>query len=114
MKYILNIGREVAEQFTLLSVSDILESLRSVGFDIQGSLLASSTEPTLVVECSHPNSREVPQLVEVVSEQLYQDCIALYSVKHDTLHLFGPRAEKWLPVNRSYFVLPNGSKLSNQ
>src|SRR5690606_29512462 len=67
----------------------------------------SDTEPTLVVECDATDAQ-----VHNLSVMLEQDCIAVWDRMHREGRLVGPRKEKWGEFNPEFFLLPNGSRLS--
>lgn len=69
----------------------------------------SDTEQTVVFEALIPADHSV----YAVAEALDQDCIALWDRMGNEGRLVGPRAAKWGDFNPEYFILPNGSRLSN-
>jgi hypothetical protein len=110
MAYILNIGLAV-EGKKNLTVSEVLDAC--VDFDIEVinyAVFESDSEPTLVAKVS-----KVPGVctsVNYASISLGQDCIGVYSPATNTGALIGPRADKWGEFNPEYFLLLDGSRLS--
>lgn len=110
--YILNIGLNSASG--VIPAEQARKVLRAYGFSIlREALLESDTEPTLVVEVStgFATTLAVLQLLYQVSEELKQDCIAVYRGLTGGA-LVGPRADAWGPFNPEYFLLLDGRRLS--
>lgn len=111
---IVNIGLNTADG--AIAIEEARKVLRAYGFWIlREALLESDTEPTLVAEVSNLRAvypLTILQLLYQVSEELKQDCIAVYC--GDTLGgaLVGPRADAWGPFNPEYFLLLDGRRLS--
>lgn len=115
--FILNIGLNTPDG--AIAVEEARKVLRAYGFSIlREALLESDTEPTLVAEVAtgFATTLTVLQLLYQVSEELKQDCIAVY--REYTLGgalvgaLVGPRADAWGPFNPEYFLLLDGRRLS--
>ena len=112
--FILNIGLNTADG--AIAVEEAREALRAYGFSIlREALLESDTEPTLVAELTTgfatTTTTTVLQLLYQVSEDLDQDCIAVYRGLTGGA-LVGPRADAWGPFNPEYFLLLDGRRLS--
>lgn len=67
----------------------------------------SDTEPTLVVECDATDAQ-----VHELSIMLEQECIAVWDRMHREGRLVGPLKHKWGEFDPEFFLLPNGSRLS--
>ena len=111
--FILNIGLNTADG--AITAEQARETLRAYGFSIlREALLESDTEPTLVAEVAtgFATALTVLQLLYQVSEELDQDCIAVYRELTGGGALVGPRADAWGPFNPEYFLLLDGRRLS--
>ena len=110
--FILNIGLNTADG--AIAVEEARKTLRAYGFSIlREALLESDTEPTLVAEVAtrFATTITVLQPLYQVSEELKQDCIAVYRGLTGGA-LVGPRADAWGPFNPEYFLLLDGRRLS--
>lgn len=137
MKYILNIGRAVAGSDRLLTVMEIHDALRAEGFTIlHSSTHLSGTEPTQVVEVDdHGADFRKPSIYSELAEKwlsmekactvqinwgcrlavrLHQEAIAVWCPALNAGGLRGPQVFKWGSFNPEFFVMPNGTKLSEQ
>lgn len=112
--FILNIGLNTAGG--AIAIEEARKALRAYGFSIlREALLESDTEPTLVAEVATgfaTTTLTVLQLLYQVSEELEQDCIAVYREYALGGVLVGPRADAWGPFNPEYFLLLDGRRLS--
>lgn len=86
--------------------SAIISDLQDVGFDVQGySIVMSSTEPTLVVQCSADMPYgAIRALVGTVATRYAQDCVALSYDAGATGELIGQYVELWGEFNPKYFI----------
>lgn len=111
-KYILNIGRKVGGRKTLLRWSTVIKAVELASFDIVAvhEYAPVGGEPTLVIECSRSYHRLFAEL-ELVSDGLRQDCIAIWNGTSGAL--VGPRSAKWGPFKAEHFILPNGNTLES-
>lgn len=110
--FILNIGLNTTDG--AITIEEARKTLRAYGFSIlREALLESDTEPTLVAEVAtgFATTLTVLQLLYQVSEELKQDCIAVYRELTGGA-LVGPRADAWGPFNPEYFLLLDGRRLS--
>lgn len=108
--FILNIGLNTADG--AIAVEEVRKVLRAYGFSIlREALLESDTEPTLVAEVATGFATAL-QLLYQVSEELKQDCIAVYRELTGGGALIGPRAAEWGPFNPEFFLLLDGRRLS--
>lgn len=110
--FILNIGLNTA--VGAITPDEARETLRAYGFSIlRDAVLESDTEPTLVAEVAtgFATALTVLQLLYQVSEELKQDCIAVYRELIGGA-LIGPRAAEWGPFNPEFFLLLDGRRLS--
>ena len=113
IKFIVNIGLNTTDG--AITVEEARTTLRAYGFSIlREALLESDTEPTLVAEVAtgFATALTVLQLLYKVSEELKQDCIAVYRELTGGGALIGPRAAEWGPFNPEYFLLLDGRRLS--
>lgn len=111
--FILNIGLNSPKG--AIPAEQARQALRAYGFSIlREALLESDTEPTLVAEVAtgFATPLTVLQLLYQVSEELKQDCIAVYREYTLGGALIGPRAAEWGPFNPEYFLLLDGRRLS--
>lgn len=113
--YILNIGLNTTDG--VIAIEKARKVLRAYGFSIlREALLESDTEPTLVAEAEMATWFAAPltvlQRLYQVSEELDQDCIAVYHGLTGGGALVGPRADAWGPFNPEYFLLLDGRRLS--
>ena len=111
--FILNIGLNTADG--AIAIEEARKVLRAYGFSIlREALLESDTEPTLVAEVAtgFATTLTVLQLLYQVSEELKQDCIAVYRGLTRGGALIGPRAAEWGPFNPEFFLLLDGRRLS--
>jgi hypothetical protein len=110
MAYILNIGlaRDGKENLTAL---DALVSLSCADIKVvEAKVYDSDSEPTLVARVSKETFLRTA--VNWVAIGLEQDCIGLYDAITGKGQLIGPRADKWGEFNPEYFLLLDGSRLS--
>lgn len=111
--FIVNIGLNTADG--AITPEQARETLRAYGFSIlREALLESDTEPTLVAEVAtgFTTHLTVLQLLYRVSEELDQDCIAVYRGLALGGALVGPRADAWGHFNPAFFLLLDGRRLS--
>jgi len=116
MRFILNIGlnvgattaisAEVARQ--ILIANDLLPVNNGV-------VHASDTEPTLVIEVQTMSRSPmlVIQALNSVAVDLEQDCIAAFRPRVGNGALIGPKAAEWGPFNPAFFIMPDGTRLSD-
>lgn len=110
MQAILNIGLNTASGDALDArlVETVLRSvLGAEPFDAR--VLPSDTEPTVVVSLKQPLERSV---LYDLSGALCQDCIAQWRIGGEG-ELVGPGAPKWGGFSPAFFVMPDGSRLSD-
>lgn len=111
--YIVNIGLNTNDG--AITIEEARKVLCAYGFLIlRDAVLESDTEPTLVAEVVTRAASPliVLQLLYQVSEELEQDCIAVYRELTLGGALVGPRADAWGPFNPEYFLLLDGRRLS--
>lgn len=112
MDVILNIGLANNPR----DVRGSLEVLNFYGLvPVEHQLLDSDTEPTLVAVLDW-GTRSMAELVlslNEVSIELNQDCIALWVPRLQHGALIGPRAAAWGTFNPEFFLMPDGSRLSD-
>ena len=111
--FILNIGLNTTDG--AITIEEARQVLAAYGFSIlREALLESDTEPTLVAEVAtwFATPLTVLQRLYQVSEDLDQDCIAVYRGLTGGGALVGPRADAWGPFNPEYFLLLDGRRLS--
>lgn len=111
--FTLNIGLNTTDG--AITIEEARKTLRAYGFSIlREALLESDTEPTLVAEVTtgFATTLAVLQLLYQVSEELEQDCIAVYHELTGAGTLIGPRAAEWGPFNPEYFLLLDGRRLA--
>lgn len=107
---LLNIGEDTIYRDQKVIPDKIISALHLAGalpIDIQGDV--SDSEYTYIVQIPRPLSeREVKDLAVVLD----QEAVAYYDSHIDTGFLAGPNAKKWGPFNPDYFLLLDGSRLS--
>jgi hypothetical protein len=105
---LLNIGEETNNGNAPLTINKVLAALHLAGaLPTDLTTQPSDSELTYVVEVPRELSeREVRDLAIVLD----QDAIAYYYRGHG--FLAGPHADKWGPFNPEFFVLSDGSRLS--
>lgn len=105
--YILNIGMNTNTGGSYTR-GFLFNAFRIVGIcPIDTKYHQSDTEETAVCTFDkRPTHSEINRLCELLG----QDCIAIAS--EDRGLLVGPLAKKWGPFNPSYFLMPDGSRMS--
>jgi hypothetical protein len=117
MLYILNIGLARNDGAPNNTVAQVLQDVQGMGLAYRtGRLLQSDTEPTLVIEAAAPRSGYawLPEAVHMLAQVLGQDCIAVFDTQGNDTGLYGPNAEAWGEFNPEFFLLPDGSRLSDK
>jgi len=120
MRYILNIGlaRNGKPNLGLIDVMRAIGNVSLVHVD-HAVVLNSDTEPTVVVAVgvsadASDAGISVKDSVRVLACLLDQDCIAVFDTEGDVTGLYGPRSDAWGEFNPDYFLLPDGSRLSDK
>ena len=117
MDYILNIGltpSSVWEDYapSAITVEHALSRLLALNFKVlEWETCLSDTEMTLVVRAKH--SGDARACAGWAAEGLWQDCIAVYNLTLDRGVLAGPRAPAWGPFDSRFFLLLDGTRLSD-
>lgn len=126
--YVLNIGREASTRFTTLKeryyedgmlrteevIDRVLDELtyiterariRNFGYKVDTALTG---EETIVVWFSVLPQHEwrLMESLDYLSDELSQDCIAMYNVSTGQGDLIGPYDTVWGEFNLNYFILP--------
>lgn len=111
MSLILNIG--LIRQDGTLSI-DAMAAVQAYFTVVQHAVQQSDTEPTLVVEVERRgNIINTANAIFILAELLDQECIAVYNCSSQMGALIGPKADKWGAFNPDYFVMLDGSRMSN-
>lgn len=107
---LLNIGEETNNGNGKVTIEKIVAALHLAGaLPTDVTTHPSDSELTYVVEVPRELSqREVSDLSIVLD----QDAIAYYYHRAREGFLAGPHTEKWGPFNPDYFLLSDGSRLS--
>jgi hypothetical protein len=114
----LNVGLKRNDNGKTLSHTFVKQVLRHLGLDVTDlQLFESDSEWTAVVSVCLPQKAScIEQFVDRVDAAaafLRQDCIAVvYNAKLGAGSLIGPEAENWGPFNPTYFIMPDGRRLS--
>lgn len=106
---ILNIGlaREGKDDLTF---TEVYKAINTCNIShLRFERVQSDTEETLVVNALIYSDFDVARL----SARLEQDCIAIWDLAHQEGRLAGPNAAKWGDFNPEFFLLLNGSRLSD-
>lgn len=109
MEVILNIGLNTNTGETLNHLTT-LRQVATVADIRQFALVQSDTEPTLVVAA---NVNDVDYTVKALSDELEQDCIAVYYPKTGHGKLVGEKAAAWGDFNPEFFFLLDGNRLDS-
>ncbi len=116
MDLILNIGLAREGNSNIGSgtvIREVIEWFGAASFSVHHS----DTELT-VVACVgvHPGLpyQDLENRVEFMSRRLGQDCIAVYAPAAQKGALIGPRAADWGPFNPEFFLMPDGTRLSDR
>lgn len=113
---ILNIGLNVGSDQTL-GLSEVASVLREhhVPF-LSIREHRSDTEATAVVRlsCAPEIMAAAMSAAYHISEDLGQECIAIYNPIIAVGQLVGPLAERWGTFNPAFFLLPDGSRLAQE
>jgi len=118
MQLILNIGlKSNGRQYDAGLAVDALRGTGLASILNRYTLVQSDTEPTLVVTCeftpTNSAGNAIPaQAAYQVAAALNQDCIAVYSPHVAFGALIGPRAALWGAFNPEFFIMPDGTRLS--
>ena len=109
--HILNIGLELGATGALLSLPEVVQTLCRLGIQIRSlHVVESDTETTVVIATPTWDSHAVA----TASTLLGQDCIACWTPTLPVKgHLLGPRAEAWGAFNPRFFILGDGTRLSD-
>lgn len=110
---IVNIGLAVG-QTDAITATVAREILVANGFLIVRSAVhQSDTESTLVAKVlpTHPTAKHCSAALTETSNDLRQDCIAVWSPTLRVGHLFGDKAAAWGPFNPDFFLLLDGTRL---
>jgi hypothetical protein len=113
----LNVGLKRNDNGKTLSHTFVKQVLRHLGLDVTDlQLFASDSEWTAVVTvCMPQKSYRLEQLVDAIDPAaifLKQDCIAVVRDIRNGGSLIGPKAQEWAPFNPTYFIMPDGRRLS--
>lgn len=113
MDFILNIGLKVGTSGNI-PVELVKDMLWNADLSVKTErVVQSDTEPTLVVEVSSMNGPTLTlALLNRLSSDLGQDCVAVYRPKTQSGALIGPKAAAWGSFNPEFFILPDGTRLS--
>ena len=102
-----NIGLADPKGGPNLDPATVLEALRVIGAEVEGSVVfTSDTEPTLVVKVKKALTKEQGDFLSGLADQ---EAIA-QRTDDEKGSLFGPMAEKWGPFNPEFFVTPTGDR----
>lgn len=113
MDIIVNIG--MARHGTSnISLGTVLRELNNHGFEVVDHLvLQSDTEPTVVARLRTERSWQAATIrLHFVSVLLGQDCVAAYELSLGLGALIGPRADQWGAFNPDFFLLLDGTRLT--
>lgn len=106
--HILNIGLSTGG--ASIADSTVFKAMRAAGILWERyTQRESDTEPTLVVE-AYCNDHQV----DLVSQWLEQDCIAVWDLMHREGRLVGPRAADWGEFDPDQFIMPDGALLGQE
>jgi hypothetical protein len=113
MQYLLNIG-VAREGNSNIGVGTVLRELGAIGAIIGHTVQHSETEVTVVALVQIPGTTQhAGNEIFHLANLLGQECIAVYNMATETGALIGPRADKWGAFNPDFFLLCDGSKLSD-
>jgi hypothetical protein len=105
---LVNIGLNV-EGGAPLTPAAVLDALKAIGVTVEThEVHESNTEPTVVAKLDRPLT---PEEAHALSVTLKQQAIAQLSDGEGGVH--GPMAEAWSPFNPEFFLLMDGTKLSD-
>lgn len=115
MDFVLNIGLKVGAAQTL-AAHVALEIVKANEFLVGAhKVVESDTESTLVCEVRYLGGPTwASKLLHQIAVDLKQDCIAVYSPKTGGGALIGPNRHAWGQFNPEFFILPDGTRLSEQ
>lgn len=115
MNFILNIGLKVGAT-QALAAHVALEIIKANEIIVgKFKVVESDTEPTLVCEVRYLGGPTWAfKLLHQIAVDLKQDCIAAYRPKTNGGALIGPNAKAWGEFNPAFFILPDGTRLSEQ
>ena len=118
MRFILNIGlagvlpRVDYRNRPMTPAEVAFDAVKALNFKTWScTLLQSDTEPTIVVSANHTG--DVAACTNWLAEKLNQDCIAVFDTEGDKTGLYGPRAAAWGDFNPEFFLLADGTRLSD-
>lgn len=113
MKFIVNIGLDIAATSTISA--DVARQIVVANDFLIGDwkVLQSDTEPTLVAEVTSLCQSPLMVLANLhsIATDLKQDCIAVYRKETKGGALIGPNAKAWGSFSPAYFFNLDGSRL---
>lgn len=85
-------------------VSEIIEDIEKIGYDVHGYRVAdSASEPTLVMLATHKNAAITYHDLSVIASRYAQDCIAICNKDSEGI-LLGEYNTIWGDFNLEYFI----------
>lgn len=97
----------------LLFIDDSMEALSHSAYHriavqayVHPDTKAEVTEITMVYQVARRHDMDEDDFLQAIGEisaLLGEDCIAVHHLASNTGYLCGPRAQKWLPFNSSFF-----------
>jgi hypothetical protein len=113
-KFILNIGLQTRGHVAHIEAAEVFEKMSKAGIPaIRAAQHQSDSELTLVVEVKTHVGVTHAQIA-LLSRDLGQDCIAVWSPFTNRGALIGPRASEWGAFDPKQFFLIDGTRLQDQ
>lgn len=111
---IMNIGLQIGEGDDAVEImpTAVLKAMRALNIRWDtATVRQSDSEPTLVVSADAADHQ-----IAMLADAFDQMAIAVYDKYHAKGRLVGARRQEWIDkwgdFNPAYFILPNGSRLS--
>ncbi len=117
MDLILNIGLDSKTKGNIGGGTAIREVVSYFGPASSFSFKHSDTELTCIASVrvnSELHYTDVENRIYFLARLLGQDCIAVYAPEQRKGTLIGPNAKAWGEFNPEFFILPDGTRLSEQ